>query len=243
MTADHVELDGRVAAITGASSGIGATTARRLAAEGMDVALGARRSKELEALARELEQEHGVDALPFEVDVRSLEQVQAFADATAEAFGGVDLLFANAGTGGHGEVRSIPEEAFEETVDVNLIGAFRTAQAFLPLLEDRPGTRSIVFTASVSGTAGMPGSSAYCASKWGLRGFSQSLALEVADEGIRVSAINPGFVNTRWHEDHPRADEMIQPEDVADVVVTLARLPDTAMIDDVTVWPAKMYTE
>lgn len=232
-----------MAAITGASSGIGEATARRLASEGMDVAIGARRGKQLEQIAREITDEHGVDALPIEVDVRSMDEVQAFADQVETELGQVDLLFANAGTGGYGSVADTSVEDFEETIDVNLTGAFRTAKAFLPLVQAADGTRTIVFTASVAGTIPSAGSSAYTASKHGLRGFARSLAQEVADEDIRTTAINPGFVNTRWHEDHPRSGEMIQPEDVADLVVTLATMNDTALIDDVRIWPAKMYSE
>jgi NADP-dependent 3-hydroxy acid dehydrogenase YdfG len=236
-------LEGRVAAITGASSGIGEATARRLAAEGMDVALGARRGDRLGKIADEIEAEHGVEALAVETDVRSMEDVHGFADAVEDALGPVDLLFANAGTGEGGRVEATSEEAFETTIDVNLVGAFRTAKAFLPLIRDAEGTRTIVFTGSVSGTVPMAGSSAYVASKHGVRGFARSLAQEVADEGIRTTAINPGYVNTRWHEGHPRADDMVQPEDVGELVVTLATMNDTAMIDDVRVWPAKMYSE
>jgi NAD(P)-dependent dehydrogenase (short-subunit alcohol dehydrogenase family) len=240
---DTPELDGRVAVVTGASSGIGAATARRLAREGMHVALGARRESKLKRLADELETEHDVQAVPRSVDVTSMEDVQAFADAVDGELGGADLLLANAGRPGRGPVDEIDEATFEETIDVNLTGAFRTAKAFLPLMLDRAGTRTIVFTASVAGEVPMAGSSAYCASKHGLRGFARSLAQEVADEGIRTTAINPGFVNTPWHEGHPRSDEMVQPEDLADLVVTLATMNDTAMLDDVTVWPAKMYAE
>ncbi len=228
--------------ITGASSGIGAATARRLASEGMHVALGARRKGKLEKLARGLEDEHGVQALAHEVDVTSMEQVRAFAGRVEEAFGEVDVLFVNAGQPGRGRVDEVTEQAFVDTVDVNLLGAFRTAKAFLPIVREAEGTRTIVFTASVAGKIPMAGSSAYTASKHGLRGFARSLAQEVSDEGIRTTALNPGFVATPWHEEHPRSDEMVQPEDVADLVVTLATLNETAMLDDVTVWPAKMYS-
>lgn len=243
MTPAEDNLQGRVAAITGASSGIGAATARRLAREGMHVGLGARREGKLKRLADELETEHDVQAIPRGVDVTEMDDVQAFAHAVESELGGADLLFVNAGRPGRGTVDEISEADFEETVDVNLVGAFRTAKAFLPLLEGRAGTRTIVFTASVAGKIPMAGSSAYTASKHGLRGFARSLAQEVADEGIRTTAINPGYVNTPWHEGHPRSDEMVQPEDVADFVVTLATMNDTAMLDDVTVWPAKMYSE
>lgn len=243
MSEDRNQLQGKLAAITGASSGIGETTARRLASEGMDVAIGARSGKRLQQIAEEIEDEHDVQALAVEVDVRSMDAVQGFADAVEDRFGGVDLLFANAGTGGHGVVAETSEEDFEATIDTNLTGAFRTAKAFLPLLRGREGTRTIVFTASVSGTVPMAGGSAYCASKFGLRGFARSLAQEVSDDGIRTTAINPGYVNTPWHSGHPRAEEMVQPEDIADLVVTLATMNDTALIDDVRVWPAKMYSQ
>ncbi len=253
-----IELAGRVAVITGASSGIGAATARRLAAEGMDLALGARSVDKLEALADELEGQAptGVEVLAHGLDVRDWNSTQAFAAAVQDRFEGVDLLFANAGTGGYGAVADLDVEAWNDTIATNLTGAFYTAKAITPLMTDRagrgggggapgpgPGPGTVLFTASVSGTTAMPGASAYCASKWGLRGFAQSLALELADHGIRTTAINPGYVATDWHAEDPRAKEMIQPEEIAELVVTLATLPENAMIDDVTVWPAKMYSE
>lgn len=244
-----IELAGRVAVITGASSGIGAATARRLAAEGMDLALGARSVDKLEALADELTEGTGVEVLAHALDVRDWNRTQAFAAAVQDRFEGVDLLFANAGTGGYGSVADLDVEAWDDTIATNLTGAFYTTKAITPLMTGRtgagsaPGPGTVVFTASVSGTTAMPGASAYCASKWGLRGFAQSLALELADHGIRTTAINPGYVATDWHAEDPRAKEMIQPEEIAELVVTLATLPENAMIDDVTVWPAKMYSE
>jgi len=243
MSQQSPDLAGRVAAITGASSGIGEATARRLAREGMDVAIGARSGKRLQQIADEIEDEHGVDALPVEVDVRSMEDVQAFADETGQAFGGVDVLFVNAGTSRGGSLAETSEEDFEHGGDVNLNGAFRTAKAFLPVVREAEGTRSIVFTASVAAKIPMGGGSAYSASKHGMRGFARSIAQEVADEGIRATAINPGYVNTDWHEGHPRSADMVQPEDLADLVVTLHTMNDTALVDDVPVWPAKMYSE
>lgn len=228
--------------MTGASSGIGAAVARRLAREGMDVAVAARREGKLEDLAGELEKE-GVEARAHGVDVRDRAAVQAFADALEEDWGAVDVLVANAGVGGGGPVSELDVDEWERVLETNLTGVFLTAKAFEPLLvaAEEPATAAV--TASVSGTMGMAGSSAYCASKWGVRGFAQSWAQEVSDEGVRVTTLNPGFVNTRWHEGHPRNDEMIQPEDLADLLVKLATLPATAMVDDVTVWPAKMYSE
>lgn len=232
---------GSIAAITGASSGIGEATARRLAKEGMHVALGARRGGRLKELAHEIEEAHGVDALPVTVDVQSMDEVQRFADRTREAFGGVDLVFANAGRPGRGRVEELSEETFQATLDVNLTGAFRTAKAFLPLLRGREGTRALVFTGSVAGRIPMPASSAYCASKHGLRGFARSLAQEIAEEGIRTTVIQPGYVNTAWHDEDPGRKDMVQPEDIAQLVLDLFELNGTAMLDEATVWPARMY--
>lgn len=242
MSETGPSLEGRRAAITGASSGIGAAVARRLAREGMDVALAARREGKLEDLAAELEGE-GVETLVRGVDVRDWGAVEGFADAVGEAWGEVDLLHANAGVGGGGTVADLDVDEWERVVETNLTGVFHAAKAFEPLLVEAREPATAAVTASVSGTVGMAGSSAYCASKWGVRGFAQSWAQEVSDEGVRVTTLNPGFVNTRWHSGHPRSGEMIQPGDLADLVVKLATLPSTAMVDDVTVWPARMYSE
>lgn len=242
MSETGSDLEGRRAAITGASSGIGAAVARRLAREGMDVAVAARREEQLEELASELEKT-GVEARAQGVDVRDWESVRGFADDLEAAWGEVDLLLANAGVGGGGPVSDLDVDEWERVLGTNLTGVFQTAKAFEPLLVEAREPATAAITASVSGTMGMAGSSAYCASKWGVRGFAQSWAQEVSDEGVRVTTLNPGYVNTRWHEGHPRSDEMVQPEDLADLVVKLATLPATAMVDDVTVWPAKMYSE
>jgi NADP-dependent 3-hydroxy acid dehydrogenase YdfG len=242
MSEPDTDLEDHRVAITGASSGIGAAAARRLAREGADVALAARREEKLESLADDLEAA-GADVLVRAVDVRDWDDVRAFADAVDETWGRVDVLFANAGVGGSEDVGGLDVEEWNRVQETNLDGVFHAAKAFEPLLVEAPDPSTAAITASVSGTMGMPGSSAYCASKWGVRGFAQSWAQEVADRGVRVTTLNPGFVNTRWHSGHPRADEMIQPEDLADLLVTLATMPETAMLDDVTVWPTKMYSE
>ncbi len=235
------DLTGKTAVIMGASSGIGEATARRLAKEGMNVAIGARREKQLEAIAQSIEEDHGVSALPVTVDVRSMEEVRTFAEKTKDTFGGAELVLANAGRPGRGTVKTMDEATFEATIDVNLTGAFRTAKAFLPLLKIRDGARALLFTGSVAGRIPMPSSSAYCASKHGLRGFARSLAQEVAEDGIRTTVIQPGYVNTPWHEGDPRSEDMVQPEDIAQLVVDLFTLHETAMLDEATVWPARMY--
>lgn len=237
---DTPTTHGQLAAITGASSGIGAATARALADAGMNVALGARRKDRLDALAKEL-RDKGVEALPLALDVRESKSVEAFAAAIEEGFGGLDLAFANAGTGGGDLVKEMDLETWNDVLETNVTGVFLTCKHLLALLEGRRGTRSLVITASVAGTVGVPGGSAYCASKWAVRGFAQSLALEVSGQGIRVTTINPGYVATPWHEDDDRRADMVQPEDVAKVVLDLHRLPPTAMVDDVNLWPTRMY--
>ncbi len=242
MTGDNKDLEGKVAVVTGASSGIGAAAARRFASEGMHVVLGARRGNRLRELAQEIEGS-GTVALAEEVDVRDWDMVRGFRDVVEEEMGQVDLLFANAGTGGGAPVMEMGVETWERVIGTNLTGVFHTCKALLPLMTGHDGPpRTLAVTASVSGTMGMAGASAYCASKWGVRGFVQSLALEVSPE-VRAFTVNPGYVNTSWHEGHPRAEEMVQPEDVAELVVDLATLPPTAHVDDVTLWPARMYSE
>ncbi len=188
-------LRGKVAVITGAASGIGRATALELAARGADIAIcdvddaGLKETAErAEALGRGTFSEH--------VDVRQMEVVQAFADATFEIFGRVDILVNNAGVGVGGPMLEVPLEEFRRVVEINLMGVVHGCYAFLPRMRDagRPG--HVVNIASMAGYWSGPSMTSYHASKFGLIGFSESLRAELVDQGIGVTVICPGVINT-----------------------------------------------
>ena len=188
---DMFRLDGRVAIVTGASSGLGAVFARALAEAGADVALGARREDRL-AGTRATVEEIGRRALTVRTDVARPEDCQGLVDATMAEFGRVDILVNNAGIGtAVPALRETPEQ-FREVIDVNLNGCYWMAQACARVMQ--PGS-SIVNVSSILGltTAGLP-QAAYAASKAGLIGLTRDLAQQwTGRRGIRVNALAPGF--------------------------------------------------
>lgn len=234
-------LGGKVALVTGASRGIGEAAARGFAAEGCDVVLAARSEDLLRALAKEVEAQHGVRALARRCDVRSWDDIQALARAAKERFGKVDVLVNNAGVGIGGTVLDMPVEHLDETLEVNLRGPFLVAKAVVPLM---PAGGTVLNIASVSGKQGVPGLAAYSASKAGLRMFSEALGRELAGRGIRVVSVCPGYVATEMVDDAPYdSADMVQPADLARVLVQLATQPPSAYVDEVDVWPRRLYAE
>ncbi len=192
-------LDGKVAVITGASSGIGRATAKLFASEGARVIVGARRAAELDSLMSEIHAAGG-QAYAFAGDVRDESYDRSLVSFAEESLGGLDIAFNNAGTLGEvGPTASISATSFTETIAINLTGAFLGAKYQLPAMVRR-GSGSVIFTSSVAGhTVGYAGVASYCASKSGLIGLTQSLAAEFGPHGVRVNALLPGAVDTPMH--------------------------------------------
>jgi NAD(P)-dependent dehydrogenase (short-subunit alcohol dehydrogenase family) len=216
------ELDGRVAFITGASRGVGAAVARRLAAAGARVGLASRTEDDL-----------GLDgAVARACDVRDMGQVQAAVDATVEAFGRLDIVVANAGIGSYGEFLDIPLEQIDAMIDVNLKGTLYTARATLPHLIEAGGGDFLAL-ASVAGLRGFPGETGYNASKFGQVGFTRSLDHEMREKGVRCTVLAPGGIATDFAmgtgrtPEMPELQGMMTPEDVAEVVHFTVTRPRT----------------
>lgn len=230
--------------VTGGSSGIGRALGVAFGREGAHVWLGARDGKALADAAREVDAAGGKGhAVPL--DVTEDASVAAFARAVQEgAPRGVHVLVNNAGVGAWGRVDQVDAETWRRVLATNLTGPFLVTKAFLPLLRKAEGRRQVVNVVSVAGKTAHPGSGTYAASKFGLRGWTEALAGELAEEGIRVTALLPGYVATPLVARSGAEDaDMIQPEDLAKVVLDLAAMPESAFVDEVTVWPWKMYTE
>lgn len=246
------DLSGRVAVITGASAGIGAATARRLAARGMALVLGARRVERLRALADALVSEHGVQAVPLALDVRDAASVTAFVAGAQHAAGarGVHLLLNNAGLA-RGVARlpaatAADEEDWRAMLDTNVLGLLRTTRAFLPDMVARDAGH-VVNLGSLAGLETYEGGAVYCASKAAVRVISKALRLELLGTGVRVTCLNPGLVETEFSNvrlrDDAKADAVyadmtpLTADDVARAVEWVAMLPAYMSIEEMTIQP------
>lgn len=187
----------RVAVITGASSGIGAALARELAGSGFKVGLVARRIEKLHALAKEL----GANALVAQADVADRAQTVAAIRHLAGNLGPIDLLIANAGVGLHTKLDPFNVEQIEHVIRVNLLGVVYSLEAVLPdMLQRRSGHLAAI--SSLAAFKGMPGESAYCASKAAVNAFMEGLRIQLRGSGIAVTTICPGFVKSEMTAGH-----------------------------------------
>ena len=178
-------LEGKVALVTGASSGIGEATALSLAGEGAAVALGARRADRLESLRDRIESEGG-RAAAIEVDVSDEDAARSFVEQAREQLGGVDILVNNAGVMLLGPVTGADTAEWKRMVDVNVLGLLFCTSAALPVMAEQ-GSGHIVNISSVAGRTANLGSAVYNLTKWGVGGFSEGLRQEVLHAGIRVT--------------------------------------------------------
>jgi 3-oxoacyl-[acyl-carrier protein] reductase len=216
----------RAAIVTGASSGIGLAVARALVEDGYGVALAARRA----GLLDEVQAELGERALAVPTDVTRRESVDALVAAAAERFGRIDVVIASAGVGRWRPIAEIDEAAWDEVLDVNLKGTYLVARAAVSHLRASKGY--LITLSSVSGTIGQAGGTAYNASKWGVRGFTQSFLRETREDGVRATAICPGLVATPM-VGRDQDDETISVDDVVATVRWLLALRPIVQVRDV----------
>ncbi|MFL6281945.1 MAG: glucose 1-dehydrogenase [Pyrinomonadaceae bacterium] len=198
------ELDGRVALVTGATSGIGRATAQRFASEGARIALVGRDAETLAEVAGHV-RDAGGEALEVSADVMSEAHARRAVEETVEHFGGLDVLVNAAGIISNGTVENTPLADWDAMMNVNLRSVFHLMQLAVSHLERRPG--NVVNVSSVTGLRAFPGVLAYCVSKAGVDQLTRCAALELAAKGIRVNAVNPGVVVTNIHRRGGMADE------------------------------------
>ncbi len=193
-----MQLENKVAIVTGGNRGIGVGIVRALADAGADIVIAARNAEQCEQVAAEV-RAGGRQALAVATDVTQADQVQALIDRTVAEFGGFDILVNNSGVLSISNVEELSEADFDQVLAVNVKGVFLCSKAAIPHLKQR-GAGRIINVSSVAGKCGFPGTAHYCASKYAVNGFTNALAKELALDNITVNAICPGIVWTYMWE-------------------------------------------
>jgi NADP-dependent 3-hydroxy acid dehydrogenase YdfG len=241
-------LNGQTAVITGASSGIGAATARALAAAGANVVLGARNPDKLDALIKDI-QDTGGQATARPTDITDLDDVKALFAHAADTFGPVDVLVNNAGLMLFSRWADRAVDDWNAMIDTNIRGYLNAISAALPTMLDR-GTGHILNMSSVAGIRVGDSSGVYSATKFFIRGITDSLRQEIGVErGIRISMISPGVIDTGWADkvnDAQARDtaqalnaDAIPPERIADAVLWALTQPPEVTVNDIVIHPTK----
>ncbi len=237
-------LEGRVALVTGASSGIGEATAVALSEAGASVALGARRTDRLEAIAERLDGR----CLVKQVDVADEGQAHSFVQESHAELGGLDILVNNAGVMLLGSVAEGSTDDWRRMINVNLLGLLYCTHAALPLVE-RGGGGDIVNVSSVAGRYANAGAAVYNMTKFGVHAFSEALRQEALHGGIRVTTVAPGFVETELQghnnpmvrqaveRSREQIGEVLRPTDIADAILHAVTRPAHVCVNEVVVRP------
>ncbi|MBD2202725.1 SDR family NAD(P)-dependent oxidoreductase [Calothrix sp. FACHB-1219] len=245
------KLDGKVAIITGASSGIGEATAIALANEGATVVLAARRGDRLNALAEKIATTGG-KALPIITDVTDEAQVQNLVHKTKTEFGRIDILVNNAGIAAVGAIDGGNTADWKDMINLNLLGLLYVTHAVLPILKAQ-GAGHIVNISSVAGRTARAGVGVYNATKWGVNGFSEALRQEVYQDNIRVTIIEPGLVNTEINdrisdpiakqniEERRRSLTPLESEDIAAAIAYAVTQPPRVNVNEILIRPTLQY--
>lgn len=235
-----MNLNGKSAIVTGSTKGIGRAIAEALVREGANVCVSARHDDEVVRAVDELGDVGEGNVTGAVCDVRDYEEVKALFEHAAAEFGGVDLLVNNAGVGLFGRVDEMPPEDFRAVLETNLFGVFYCCREAIPRMRERGGGY-IINISSLAGVNAHPQMAAYNASKFGLNGFSEALMQEVRHDGIRVSYVMPGSVNTYFGGDEPDESQswQLQSEDIARVVLDLLRSEERALMSRVEIRPSR----
>lgn len=234
------ELSEQIAVVTGAARGIGAAIGRRLASMGATVVLTARDQARLDEVAREIESKGG-KAETAAFDLLDPAAIVRFAESIQQRHSRCDILVNNAGIGRIGApLHQMAPEDWDAVLNTNLRGPYLMIRAFAPLMiaagkQGHPG--HIVNISSLAGHNPLKNGAAYAASKWGLNGLTYSVAEELREYGIRVSAVAPGSVNTGFNVARGSSDKRLQPDDIASVVAMLVTQAPQSFVSEVLMRP------
>jgi 3-oxoacyl-[acyl-carrier protein] reductase len=234
-------IEGKTAIITGGTKGIGLAIARRLLEIGATVVLCARDENELARISAELNRAYPGKVVGIRCDVGNFEDVRKLFIDVENRFGGVDILINNAGIGSFTHVEQLSIDEWNRTIATNLTGVFCCCHEAIPQMKKRGGGY-ILNIGSLAGKEAFAGASAYCASKFGLVGFSEALMQEVRHDHIKVSYVMPGSVNTSFGRSgvqDPSTTWKLLPEDVAQIVIDLLEMHPRALPSRVELRPSE----
>ena len=231
-----VDLTGKSAIVTGGTRGIGYAIAKALLSAGANVAITGRLESDVENATSELGKIGPGTISGYACDVRNYDAVKSLLGA----FGGVDILINNAGIGIFSSVESMSPEDFRAVLETNVFGVFYCCHEAIPVMKQRGGGY-IINISSLAGANPHPQMAAYNASKFGLNGFSEALMQEVRHDGIKVTYIMPGSVNTEFGGDEPSDQKswQLQPDDIAEVVMDLLAYPGRALPSRIEIRPSR----
>lgn len=239
------KLNNKVAIITGASKGIGLATAYKFAQEGSDLMLIARSKELLEDIAKKIQKKYKVKVVFASSDITKYEEIEKAFDIFTKNFSKLDILINNAGRGIFNYIQNGSVKEWQEIIDLNLTGLiYLTHLSANLMIKEKKG--HIINISSVAGRIGIPGWSVYCATKWAVIGFSESIRKELLKYNIKVTVIEPGVVKTDWGENMP--DEWViqrgkmnalTPEDVAEAIFYVATQPENVSINELLIRPTE----
>jgi len=238
-------IGNRVAVITGGTRGIGRAVAQRLLEEGARVAICGTRQKSVDDALRILSAKG--DVFGMVADVSKLDDVRSFVRGVKQRFGGIHILINNAGAGIFRSVADLAPEEWERMISLNLTGVYYCCHEILPIFS-QAGSGDVINISSLAGKNGFAGGAGYNASKFGLNGFSEAMMLDHRHEGVRITTIMPGSVNTDFGGNQPESGRdsnsdrnawKIAPEDIAEIVMAVLRMPRRTMISQIEVRPSR----
>lgn len=236
-----IELDGKTAVITGASSGIGKATAHKLAENGVSIVLASRSIDELEKIAEKLEEKHDVEASAVKTDVTDEKEVEELFQASEESFGEIDIVVSNAGLAMTGNVEEMPTEHYRKNNSVNIDGMFHVARESIPYLKETEG--NLIFLGSIAGKYPRGGNPVYAASKAWTISFAKSLSAQIGEDGVAVTVVNPSEVRTEFNAETGTSfaeafeeGSVTEPEQIADGIIFAARQDKNNTVEELNLY-------
>ncbi len=238
---NHEDLKGKVALITGASSGIGRSISHKLGKLGLKLVLASRNKSNLEELSFELKEDHGIESLILPTDVTKEDEVERLIEKTIEKFRRIDVLINNAGIIRYGELENFSSEDYKDMMRTNCDGMFYTTRTAIPFLKESKG--NLIYIGSFDSNYPRSFNPIYAATKWWTKGFAHSVESILGEEGVGVTLINPSEVRTKIKDEDGKTykekyqkEEVLEPEEIGEAVVFVLKQKDHTTISELNIY-------